>query len=227
MFEFHLNPPLVNIPFLGDFQIPITLLNALIASTILIILALIVRFFLLPRFTDEPKGIQNFIEIMVDGIQNYTESKVGSWASRTLAPYIFTLAAFVVCSGLLEFAGLRPNMSDINSTLTLSLITFILIQVYGIRKKGLWGRIKLLGKPKAFLAPIMLVTNLAIPVSLACRMFGNILGGFIVMELLYSVLALRFVIPGFLSIYFSIFHTLMQTFIFITLSLTFIDEVLE
>jgi F-type H+-transporting ATPase subunit a len=73
----------------------------------------------------------------------------------------------------------------------------------------------------------MLMTSMAAPVSLACRLFGNILGGFIVMELLYSVLYLRFGIPAFLSIYFSLFHTLMQTFIFITLSLTFIDEVLE
>ena len=227
MFEFHLDPPRISLPIVGGVTISVTLLNALIASAILIALAAIVRVFLLRRFTDEPRGVQTVVELMVDGIQRYTDSRVGAQAGASLAPYIFTLGAFVVCSGLLEFVGLRPNMSDINSTLTLSLITFALIQVYGIRKRGLWGRIRLLARPKPFLAPIMLITNLAAPVSLACRMFGNILGGFIVMELIYSVMVLKFGIPAFLSIYFSLFHTLMQAFIFITLSLTFIDEVLE
>jgi F-type H+-transporting ATPase subunit a len=116
--DFSLNPPMVNLPFLGEVPIPVTLLNAMVASLILIVLAAIVRIFLLKKFTDEPKGVQNVIEIMVDGIQRYTESKVGSWAASTLAPYIFTLAPFIMVSGLLDLVGLRPNMSDINSTVT-------------------------------------------------------------------------------------------------------------
>ena len=58
-------------------------------------------------------------------------------------------------------------------------------------------------------------------------MFGNILGGMIIMELLYSVMYLKWIVPGVLSIYFTVFHTLMQAFIFITLSLTFIHEGIE
>ena len=78
-----------------------------------------------------------------------------------------------------------------------------------------------------YLAPVKIVTDLAVPVSLSCRLFGNILGGMIIMELIYSIAAARWVIPAFLSIYFTLFHTLIQTFIFITLSLAFMNEALE
>ena len=123
---------------------------------------------------------------------------------------------------------MRPNTSDLNSTVALSLITFVLIQYYSIKKKGIIGRLKTLSgpMPKA-LVPIKLITDFAVPVSLACRMFGNILGGVVVMELLYSVGFLKFIIPGALSLYFTLFHTGMQAFVFITLSLTFIEEARE
>lgn len=86
-----------------------------------------------------------------------------------------------------------------------------------------------------------MVTDLFIPVSLACRMFGNLLGGFIIMHLVYSVLvslvrnyfytvlpvALAAVLPGILSIYFGVFHVLIQAYIFLMLTLTFVREASE
>lgn len=218
----------VLLPIFGGIYVPVTLLNAFLASFIILVLALVVRIFLIPKFKDEPKGIQLVIEMAVDGVGKYTESKVGSDVSRTLAPYIFTVAVFIFISGLLEYAGMRPNTSDLNSTIALSLITFALIQFYSIKKKGIIGRLKTISgpMPKA-LFPIKLITDFAVPVSLACRMFGNILGGVVVMELLYSVGFLKFIIPGVLSLYFTLFHTGMQAFVFITLSLTFIEEARE
>ncbi len=140
---------------------------------------------------------------------------------------MFTVALIVVMNGVFELFNLRAAMTDINFTLALSLITFFLIQVYSIKKKGLLKRLKAFAEPAPFLLPINIATSLAVPISLSCRMFGNILGGMIVMELLYSVAFLRWAVPGILSIYFTVFHTLMQAFIFITLSLAFINEGLE
>jgi F-type H+-transporting ATPase subunit a len=85
-----------------------------------------------------------------------------------------------------------------------------------------------MASPTPIVFPIKIVTDLAIPVSLACRLFGNMLGGMIVMDLLYMALGNAAVgIPSILGLYFNVFHPLIQTFIFVTLSLTFINEAVE
>ncbi len=227
MLEIHVEAPEIIVPIFGGIHVPTTMISAILATCILVILAAIVRIFVIPKFKDQPGKLQMILEMAVDGVRSYTSSMVGQNVGRTLSPYIFTVTLFLVCNALLELFGIRATMTDLNSTVALALITFVLIQVYAIRKKGLWGRMKWFGKPFSALAPINVITQLAIPVSLSCRLFGNILGGMIVMELIYSVAALRWGIPAFLSIYFTLFHTFMQTFIFITLSLTFIEESLD
>jgi F-type H+-transporting ATPase subunit a len=216
------------IPFFGGMPITNTLVTGLLASSILIILALIVRLLLMKGFTEKPHGLQSVIELIVDSMQRYTNSKVGEKTGDALGPYLFTFAAYVGMNGLIELVGigvLRPAPSDINQTAAFALVTFFLIRFFAYRKKGVWGRMKSMMKPTPVIAPIKLIVDLAIPVSLACRMFGNLLGGFVIMELLYT--SLPFVLPGLASTYFTLFHTGMQTFIFITISLAFIEEALE
>ena len=220
-----IEPEPIGINLFGILEVTDTLAVAFLASAILITLAAIIRIFFIPRFKEKPSKIQLVLEMAVDGIQVFTEGRVEKWASVSLAPYIFTVALFIVFNGILELFGFRAAMTDINTTIALSLITFVLIQVYSLKKKGIIGRIKHY-KP-IYLAPVRLVTDLAVPVSLSCRLFGNILGGMIVMELIYSIGALKWGIPAFLSIYFTLFHTLIQTLIFVTLSLAFVNEALE
>ena len=225
--DFSIEPEMMEIPIFGGIEVSETLFSAVLASLIIIILAIIIRIFFIPKFKTIPSKFQLILEMSVDAIYSYTSSKVGNWASRTLSPYMFTVALIIVVNGIFELLGMRAAMTDINFTLALSLITFVLIQVYSIKKKGILKRLKAFAEPAPFLTPINIATSLAVPISLSCRMFGNILGGMIVMELLYSVAFLRWAVPGILSIYFTVFHTLMQAFIFITLSLAFINEGLE
>ncbi len=83
-------------------------------------------------------------------------------------------------------------------------------------------------RPKAIIAPFKLLSDLAVPISLACRLFGNMLGGLVVVELIYFALgAFSVGIPAVLGLYFNAFHPLIQFFIFINLSLTFIGEAVE
>ena len=219
------------IPFFGGMPITNTLLTGLMASVLLMILAVLVRVFLFPRFKEMPAGLQNVVELVVESMQNYAVSKVGNSTGSAMGPYVFTIAAYMAVNGLLELVGfefLRPAPSDINQTVALALITFILIRVFAYRKKGFWGRIKSSYlQPVPVIAPIKLVTDLAVPVSLACRMFGNLLGGLVIMQLLYGLGVFSFVIPAFASTFFTLFHTGMQAFIFITLSLAFIKEAIE
>ena len=87
---------------------------------------------------------------------------------------------------------------------------------------------KTLASPTPIVFPFRIVSDIAVPVSLACRLFGNMLGGMIVMDLLYLALGnLAVGIPSIIGLYFNVFHPLIQTFIFVTLSLTFIGEATE
>jgi len=209
----------------GNFTVSGSVIIAWMVSCILIVLALVVRFILLRRFKTVPHGAQNVVELCVETVRNYCVSKLSLDISPSLNAYMLTLVMFILTCGLVELFGFRPPTSDLSLTAGLALMTFALINYYGLKYKGILGRIKSFGKPKAFMAPIKLITDLAVPISLSCRLFGNMLGGVIIMELIYNVCAL--VVPAFASMYFNLFHAGMQTFIFVTLTLTFISEAIE
>lgn len=174
-----------------------------------------------------PKGMQNALECAVENIAKYTESKTGK-LGENLGAYIFTVAVFLISCAAFELLGVRAPTADITMTFALALITFVLINYYGIKKRGLAGRVKTLASPTPIVFPFRIVSDIAVPVSLACRLFGNMLGGMIVMDLLYLALGnLAVGIPSIIGLYFNVFHPLIQTFIFVTLSLTFIGEATE
>jgi F-type H+-transporting ATPase subunit a len=134
----------------------------------------------------------------------------------------------MVSSAGLELLGIRPPTADLLMTFSMATITFCMINYYGIKEKGVKGRIKSLASPSAVILPIRILTDVAIPVSLACRLFGNMLGGMIVMDLLKIALGPNGIgLPPVAGLYFNVFHPLIQTYIFVTLSLTFINEAVE
>lgn len=220
-------PKKVHIDLFGGFDLSQTIITMWVVMLVIIAFALVFRFVLLKRFKDLPKGFQNLIELFVESIEKFTNSIMGEKGS-TIAAYVFTLAFMLVVSGLVELLGIRAPATDINFTAALALMTFGLILAYGFVNKGVWGYLKSYGKPMPFIAPIKVMTELAIPISLASRMFGNMFSGLIVMDLIYTSMNYFAVgIPAILSIYFNLFHVGMQTYIFLTLSLSFIHEAIE
>ncbi|MGN0526036.1 MAG: F0F1 ATP synthase subunit A [Acutalibacteraceae bacterium] len=192
----------------------------------------IFRLFLFPKFKEEPKGLQNVIEICVESMDNFTKKAVGDRASNFLSPYMFTIALYLIGNASVELFGLRAPTSDLTCTLAIGLLTFILLNVFGLKRLGLGGRLKSMGGPvvpmRVIMIPLKMVSDIAVPVSLACRLFGNMLGGMIVMELLKGALGgFASGITGIAGLYFNLFHPLIQAYIFITLSLTFIDEAMQ
>ena len=198
-----------------------------IAMALLIIAALIIRFTILRRFEDIPKGAQNVMEFIVEGVQKYTNAQAHG-TGEILCSYILSIASLMVMSAFLELLRLRPPMADITMTFSMALMTFILINAYGIKRKGARGRIKSLASPTPVVFIFRVISEIAIPISMACRLFGNMLGGMIVIDMLYMALGSNAVgIPSVLGLYFNVFHPLMQAFIFVTLTLTFINEAIE
>ena len=209
-----------------------TTIYTMIIVLIVTILCLIFRFFVFPKFKDKPEGFQNVIELCVETVENFCIDATGKKAGKSLAPYMFALAIYLVLSASFELFGLRAPTSDLVVTFSMGIITFVLLNFFGFKKLGIGGRFKAMGGPMVAMRPIMIpmkiVSDIAIPISLACRLFGNMLGGMIVMELLKGALGgYAAGIPGIAGLYFNLFHPLIQAYIFITLSLTFIDEAME
>jgi len=204
-----------------------TVITSFCVTVGLIIVAALIRYFAIPKFSERPGRFQSIIELMVDGINGFANSTAGA-VGKKVAAYGISLALFLVVSGLLELFTIRAPGSDINFTIAIALISFILINTFGFAEKGLKGRIQSYTKPNAIAGFFKMVSDLMLPVSLSCRMFGNLLSGLVIMELIYYALG-PFVIGvgAALSIFFNLFHVLMQAYVFLMLTFSFIHEACE
>lgn len=121
--------------------------------------------------------------------------------------------------------GLTPPTKDINVTAGLAVMSIVLIEYSGIRKKGFKGFIKSFAEPVPFIAPLNVLEVFIRPLSLCMRLFGNILGGFVIMELLKIVAPILVPIP--FSFYFDVFDGLIQMYVFVFLTAIFMKELMD
>ncbi|RBP37804.1 F0F1 ATP synthase subunit A [Garciella nitratireducens] len=170
-----------------------------------------------------PGKFQNIMELVVDGVNSLTKSTMGE-DKLSFAPYMGALAFYLAFANLIGLIGLRPPTADLTTTFALSLLTFFMTQYFGLRSKGL-GYIKGFAQPFILLLPINIIGEIANPISLAFRLFGNIVGGLIIMSLVYSVVPL--ILPVLPHAYFDVFSGLLQTFIFVMLSMVYISGAME
>lgn len=204
-------------------EISETIIITWVVMLIIILFAVIIRIFLLKKFQTVPKGIQNILEMFVESCEKFTNSTLGKRGAG-FAAYIFTIAIMIFCTSLVELFGFRAPATDINFTIAIALMSFVLINAFGVYYTGFFGRMRWFIKPKAFMLPINIVTHAVIPVSLSFRLFGNMFAGLVVMDLVYSVTYLSVGLPAILSIYFNLFHVGIQTYIFLVLTLSFMEE---
>ncbi|MGN1099297.1 MAG: FoF1 ATP synthase subunit a [Christensenellales bacterium] len=216
-----MNPESVNI---GGIEITTSLISAVIVTVFLLIMCLIVRFVCLPRFKDVPKGFQALLEWVVDFFDGIAKEN-SPLARKSVSPYIVTCGVFIFFGTMIEMLGLRPVFADINSCLALALCTFFLINYFGVRKNGPIGRITSYFRTSGIAAPFRMLSDLITPVSLTLRLYGSILSGFLIMEMIYAVVAIIVPIP--LSLVFTVFHAVIQAYIFSLLSSLFIGEAME
>lgn len=177
-----------------------------------------------------PGKFQLIGETIVKGINGLTESTMGK-NNMAFAPYMLTLFMYLAIANLLGLIGMRPPTADLTMTFALSLLTFFMTQFFGLKSKGLGGYLKGYLEPMPLLLPINIIGELANPISLAFRLFGNMLGGVIIMGLIYGgltqVMYLAVGIPILAHLYFDIFSGLLQSFIFVMLSMVFISMAMD
>lgn len=208
-----------------EILIPDTIVNMWFVAIVLVIFAFVVNSKIKKAKADEvPSNFLNVVEILVEAIDNLVGSTMGQQNIKRFGPYIFTLALFLAVANLLGLVGLTPPTSDYSVTLSLALITFVLTQFWTFKNGGgIGGYLKSFGDPIPLLAPLNIIGELANPVSLSFRLFGNIMSGGIILALLYQ--ALGYIAPVVavpLHAYFDVFSGLLQTFIFVMLTMIFI-----
>lgn len=212
--------------------------ETILIGWIVIAIILIVVLWLTHNMKPVPSKKQVVAEMMVNTVNNLVDSTMGK-NHRNFAPYIAALFSFSALGSLISMFGLRPMTADINVTATWALITFAMITFEKFKHNGPLGYLKSFTEPVFVMTPLNLISEVATPLSLALRHFGNIAGGMIITELLYQglgfvsgLLHLKFSylsvfqvgIPAVLSVYFDLFSGFMQAFIFIMLTMAYVGD---
>ena len=174
-----------------------------------------------------PGTFLNIIEYLVELVDGLTRNNMGEKHYSKFSNYIGTLFAFLIVANLSGLFGLRPPTADYGVTLGLALITFVLIHYNGFKYEKA-GHVTKLFQP-ILLTPINIIGEIATPMSMSLRLFGNILSGTVMMGLLYGLLPklLQFFIwPifGGLHAYFDVFSGAIQSYVFCMLTMVFISQ---
>ncbi len=146
-------------------------------------------------------------------------------------PFMGTIMIMMVISNLMGLIGLQSPTSNLTLDAVLVILMFLTIHGTDIKLHGIIGKLKAWCEPVALLFPLNVIGDLAFPVSLTLRLFGNMLGGTIIVSLLYLLMkslmpfsVVMYVVTPFLHMYFDIFTAFMQTYIFFTLASYFLGE---
>lgn len=171
-----------------------------------------------------PGKRQLFAEWLVTWLDNFIGGLLGE-SAKQYTTYIAVVLLYIGLSNVIGLFGLKPPTKDLNVTAALSIMSILLIEYAGIHKKGTKGWLKSFTQPVAIVTPINILEIFIRPLSLCMRLFGNVLGAFIIMELIKMVVPVG--IPAIFSLYFDIFDGLIQAYVFVFLTSLYIQDAVE
>ena len=208
------------IPFFGH---NITLnLEVIVMTWIVIIVLICFGFFATKSKNRLPGPLQVVGELFVKHLYELTEDALGEELSKKYAPLICALFMFLVLSNWL---GIIPHLEeptkDLNTPLSLGLMGFFIAHYAGIKAKGIKTYLKDYCEPMFIMAPLNIIGELAKVISISFRLFGNIMGGAIII-LVVSYLTFSIITPPFLNAFFGMFVGTIQAFVFTMLTVVYI-----
>ena len=173
----------------------------------------------------EPGLFQNIVELIVEMLDNMITGVMGKSAPKFLN-YISTIFIFILISNISGIFGLRAPTADYGVTLPLGIISFCLIFFNKIKYQKVSGFIKGLCDPWPFWAPINIIGDIAVPISLSLRLFANVLSGTVMLALVYGLLPIfvKIGIPAVLHAYLDLFSGAIQTYVFCMLTMTYVTD---
>ena len=232
-----------------SFVIPgtdIAITETLVIGWIIIAFVFLLCLFLTRNLKKIPETKSQVLAEMFVNFVNGMVIKTMGEKFRKFAPYIATLLVFAVVGSLVSLLGLRSMTADLNVTLCWALMTFVLITFYKFKANGFLGYFKSFGQPVVFISPLNVISEVATPMSMAFRLFGNVAGGMVITSLLYSALgslsrllhisfqiggftldAASLFIPAVLSVYFDLFSGCVQAYIFSMLTMVYVSSAAE
>lgn len=224
------------IPVFGGIHITETVVNGWIVTAVITVICFILGRKLSLR---NPSKRQLVAEKLVSMLTGLVRENMGE-NNMFFLPYIGALFSYSILSSLCGLVGLRAPTGDLNTTIGFALIAFFLIQFFNIKNKGIFGWLKGFAEPVAFLTPLNIISEIANPISMAFRHFGNIASGIVITTLIYGALAavsqlligwipvigsipiLQVGLPAILSIYFDVFTSFLQAYIISMLTMVYV-----
>ena len=209
----------------GFLEVNPGLISAYVVTAMLIVLAALCRIFVIPKFTDIPGKLQLLLEEAV-GLFDGMAKGNSPHRNAFLGAYIFTAGAYVCLSTIFEMLGLQAPttaggsialpapLSDINGAIAMGLMSYGVILIGGLIGGGLRG----FGNA---------LKDFSLPISMSFRLFGALLSGALVTELVYYYMALSFVLPVIVGVLFTLIHALIQAYVLTMLVSTFYGESTE
>ena len=164
---------------------------------------------------------QAALETVVTTLNDFFTGLLGKEGKRYV-PYLISVALYIACSNLIGVFGIKPPTKDLNVTAALALMSICLIEYSGIHARGGAGFFKSLAAPTPVMTPMNILEIAIRPTSLCMRLFGNVLGAFVIMELIKQVVPVF--VPAVFSLYFDLFDGLIQTYVFVFLTSLFMKE---
>lgn len=212
------------VAFLG-FEVNPGLISAFVVTGIFLVFALIVRFLVIPKFTIVPGKFQLLLEEAVGMFDGLAKSN-SPHRNKFLGAYVFTAGAYIFVGTIFELFGVQvittkgtpitlpAPLADINGAIALGVMSYCVILSGGIagnRFKGVLNTLK----------------DFSLPISMSFRLFGALLSGALVTELVYYYSAVSYVIPVFVGVMFTLLHALIQAYVLTMLTSLFYGEVTE
>lgn len=198
-------------------------LEVMVMTWIVIVLLLLFGWASAARRGMVPNRFQVLGELLVSKLYELTEDAMGKELAKTYFPMICALFMFLV---LCNWIGIIPHLEeptkDLNTTLSLGVLGFVIAHYVGIKTKGLKAYCKEYVQPMFFMLPLNLIGELAKIVSISFRLFGNIMGGSIII-LVVSYLSYNILLPPLLNAFFGFFVGAIQAFVFTMLTIVYIS----
>lgn len=210
-----------NIPIFGGIPVSESVVVTWIIMGVLTLLSIILARNLK---VENPGKKQLALEAVIGFLNDFFIGILGKEGKR-YSPYLITVALYIGFANLIGLFGFKPPTKDLNVTAGLAIMSLVLIYYAGFRKKGAKKFFIGFAEPVPIVTPINIMEIAIRPVSLCMRLFGNVIGAFVIMELLKMMMPVILPIP--FSMYFDIFDGLIQTYVFVFLTSLFMKEQME
>ena len=214
------NPTAFTIPLFGGIPVGESVVITWGVMAFLVVLSII----LTRNLKKVPGKRQLVAELYVGFMNNFAKKYMGKhW--KSFAPYFGTIGLYLGVANMIGMFGITPPTKDLNVTAGLALMSCGLIYGSSFRYKGLKGGLHKFLEPNPMLLPINVMEIIIRPLSLCMRLFGNVLGAFIIMELIK--IAIPVGLPLAASMYFDVFDGIIQAVVFVFLTAMFTQETME